>query len=289
MRHWGSNFDHLISVQNIGAVAKLVAAPFFMMMESKMGRLSGKIALVTGGASVPGLGSATAIRFAEEGAVVYLTDRDAEGAEKVAADIRASGGQAHALAHDVTSEADWDRVMAAVIGGHGCLDVLVNNAGIAVLRMIEDFTTEDWNLQINVNLNSVFYGTKRAVVAMRKVGQGGSIINISSVAGIAGVPACGAYAAAKGGLRIFSKTIAMETAKDKIRVNTVHPGMILTNMQGVALEDNADNYDATLALVPMGYMGEPLDIANMNLFLASDEARYITGAEMVVDGGMMAH
>ena len=131
--------------------------------------------------------------------------------------------------------------------------------------------------------------TKRAVMAMRKVGQGGSIINISSVAGIAGVPACGAYAAAKGGLRIFSKTIAMETAKDKIRVNTVHPGMILTNMQGVALEDNADNYDATLALVPMGYMGDPLDIANMNLFLASDEARYITGAEMVVDGGMMAH
>jgi NAD(P)-dependent dehydrogenase (short-subunit alcohol dehydrogenase family) len=234
-----------------------------------MGRLSGKIALVTGGASVPGLGSATAIRFAEEGAVVYLTDRDAEGAEKVAADIRASGGQAYALAHDVTSEADWDRVMAAVIDGHGRLDVLVNNAGIAVLRMIEDFTTEDWNLQINVNLNSVFYGTKRAVVAMRKVGQGG--------------------AAAKGGLRIFSKTIAMETAKDKIRVNTVHPGMILTNMQGVALEDNADNYDATLALVPMGYMGDPLDIANMNLFLASDEARYITGAEMVVDGGMMAH
>jgi NAD(P)-dependent dehydrogenase (short-subunit alcohol dehydrogenase family) len=259
------------------------------MMESVMGRLSGKIALVTGGASVPGLGSATAIRFAEEGAVVYLTDRDAEGAEKVAADIRASGGQAIALAHDVTSEADWDRVMAAIIEGHGRLDVLVNNAGIAVLRMIEDFSTEDWNLQINVNLNSVFYGTKRAVVAMRKVGEGGSIINISSVAGIAGVPACGAYAAAKGGLRIFSKTIAMETAKDKIRVNTVHPGMILTNMQGVALEDNADNYDATLALVPMGYMGEPLDIANMNLFLASDEARYITGAEMVVDGGMMAH
>lgn len=258
-------------------------------MEKYMGRLSGKITLVTGGASIPGLGSATAIRFAEEGAVVYVTDRDAEGAEKVAAVIRASGGKAHALEHDVTNEADWDRVMAAVISGHGRLDTLVNNAGIAVLRMIEDFTTEDWNLQINVNLNSVFYGTKRAVIAMRQVGEGGSIINISSVAGIAGVPACGAYAAAKGGLRIFSKTIAMETAKDRIRVNSVHPGMILTNMQGVALEDNADNYDATMALVPMGYMGDPLDIANMNLFLASDESRYCTGAEFVVDGGMMAH
>lgn len=254
-----------------------------------MGRLAGKIALVTGGASVPGLGSATAIRFAEEGATVYVTDRDAEGAERVAAGIRASGGEAHALKHDVTSEADWDRVMAAVDAAHGRLDILVNNAGIAVLRMIEDFTTDDWKLQNNVNLDSVFYGTKRAVIAMRKAGQGGSIINISSVAGIGGVPACSAYAAAKGGVRIFSKAVAMETAKDRIRVNTVHPGMILTNMQGVALEDNADNYDATLALVPMGYMGEPLDIANMNLFLASDEARYITGAEMVVDGGMMAH
>jgi NAD(P)-dependent dehydrogenase (short-subunit alcohol dehydrogenase family) len=254
-----------------------------------MGRLSGKVTLVTGGASVPGLGSATAIRFAEENAVVYITDRDADGAEKVAAGIRASGGEAYALAHDVTSEADWDRVMAAIIDGHGRLDVLVNNAGIAVLRMIEDYTTDDWNLQNNVNLNSVFYGTKRAVIAMRKTGQGGSIINMSSVAGIVGVPGCGAYSAAKGGMRIFSKSIAMETAKDKIRVNTVHPGMILTNMQGVALEDNADNYDDTLALIPMGYMGEPLDIANMNLFLASDEARYITGAEMVVDGGMMAH
>lgn len=254
-----------------------------------MGRLAGKIALVTGGASVPGLGSATAIRFAEEGATVYVTDRDAEGAETVAAGIRASGGEAHALKHDVTSEADWDRVMAAIDAARGRLDILVNNAGIAVLRMIEDFTTDDWRLQNNVNLDSVFYGTKRAVIAMRKAGQGGSIINISSVAGIGGVPACSAYAAAKGGVRIFSKAVAMETAKDKIRVNTVHPGMILTNMQGVALEDNADNYDATLELVPMGYMGEPLDIANMNLFLASDEARYITGAEMVVDGGMMAH
>ncbi len=259
-----------------------------------MARLEGKIALVTGGASVPGLGSATAIRFAEEGATVFITDRDAEGAEKVAAGIRASGGQATAMAHDVTSEADWDAVFARIIADHGRVDVLVNNAGIAVLRMIEDFTTDDWNLQCNVNLNSVFHGTKRAVIAMRN-GRAkgkqttGSIINISSVAGIAGVPACGAYAAAKGGVRIFSKTIAMETAKDQIRVNTVHPGMILTNMQGVALEDNAANYDATLALVPMGYMGDPLDIANMNLFLASDESRYCTGTEFVVDGGMMAH
>jgi NAD(P)-dependent dehydrogenase (short-subunit alcohol dehydrogenase family) len=253
-----------------------------------MARLAGKITLVTGGASVPGLGSATARRFAQEGAVVYVTDRDGPGAEKVAQAIRDSGGQAHAMAHDVTSEADWDRVMAAIEAAHGGLDVLVNNAGIAVLRLIGDFTTADWLLQINVNLNSVFYGTKRAVLAMRKAGRGGSIINISSVAGQVGVPACGAYAAAKGGVRVFSKAIAVECAAENIRVNTVHPGMILTNMQDVAAEDNADNYESTLAGVPMGRMGEPDDIANMNLFLASDEAKYITGAEFVVDGGMTA-
>ncbi|MDE2302926.1 MAG: glucose 1-dehydrogenase [Sphingomonadales bacterium] len=253
-----------------------------------MNRLEGKVALVTGGASVPGLGSSTAQRFAEEGAIVYVTDRDDAGAETVAGGIRAAGGKAHAMAHDVTSEADWDRVMAAITAAHGGLDVLVNNAGIAVLRMIEDLTSADWALQNRVNLDSVFYGTRRAVLAMRKAGRGGSIINISSVAGLVGVPGCAAYAAAKGGVRLFSKVIAVECAKDRIRCNSVHPGMIATNMQGVALEDNASNYDATLALIPMGIMGEPVDIANMNLFLASDEARYITGAEFVVDGGMFA-
>ena len=207
-----------------------------------MARLSGKIALVTGAASVPGLGSSTAMRFAEEGAEVYLTDRDAAGAEAVAQAIRDKGGKAHAMAHDVTSEADWDRVMAAIDAAHGRIDVLVNNAGIAVLRLIEDFTTSDWKLQNDVNLTSVFYGTKRAVIAMRKAGNGGSIINISSVAGLFGVPACGAYAAAKGGVRLFSKVVAIECAKDKIRCNTVHPGMIVTNIQAVAEQDNAANY-----------------------------------------------
>lgn len=253
-----------------------------------MGRLQGKIALVTGAASVPGLGSATARRFAEEGAVVYVTDRDGPGAEIVAASIRDAGGQAQALAHDVTSEADWDRVMASIAAAHGRLDVLVNNAGIAVLRLIGDLTTADWMLQNDVNLNSVFYGTKRAVLAMREAGHGGSIVNISSVGGQVGVPACTAYSAAKAGVRLLSKTVAVECAAEGIRVNSVHPGMIMTNMQGVALTDNSDNYDATVAMIPMGRLGEPEDIANMNLFLASDEAKYITGAEFTVDGGMTA-
>ena len=253
-----------------------------------MGRLSGKIALVTGGASVPGLGSATAIRFAQEGAVVYLTDRDADGAERVAKMIRDESGVAHAMKHDVVSEADWDNIFAAIKKAYGRLDVLVNNAGIAVLRTIDVMTTDEWVLQNDVNMKSVFFGAKRAIALMREAGGGGSIINISSTVGLVGVPACGAYAAAKGGVRLFSKSIAVECARDKIRVNSVHPGMILTNMQSVAQEDNAANYDATMALIPMGFMGEPNDIANMNLFLASDEAKYITGAEFVVDGGMTA-
>jgi NAD(P)-dependent dehydrogenase (short-subunit alcohol dehydrogenase family) len=258
-----------------------------------MGRLAGKIALVTGGASVPGLGSSTAQRFAQEGAFVYVTDRDLAGAEKVVAGIIAAGGQATALAHDVTRPEDWDRVIAAIEAGHGGLDVLVNNAGIAVLAMLEGTTLDGWLHQNNVNLNSVFLGTQRAVEVMRKPAangkpRGGSIINISSVAGLIGVPGCAAYAASKGGVRLFSKVVALECATQGIRCNSVHPGMIATNIQGVALEDNAANYDATMALVPMGYMGAPDDIANMNLFLASDEARYITGAEMVVDGGMTA-
>lgn len=253
-----------------------------------MKRLQGKIALITGAASVPGLGSATAERFAGEGASVFLTDIDEGGAEAVARSIRARGGKAHAARHDVVSEADWDRVMAWVIGEAGRLDVLVNNAGVAVLRMIEAMTSAEWLKQNDINLNSVFYGTQRAVKEMRRVGEGGSIINLSSVAGSVGVPGCGAYSASKGGVRLFSKVIALECAKDKIRVNSVHPGMIMTNMQKVALQDNPEQYDIIAAAIPMGIFGDPVDIANMNLFLASDESRYVTGAEFVVDGGLIA-
>lgn len=241
---------------------------------------------------MPGLGSATALRFAREGATVYVTDRDLAGAEAVVQSIRDAGGAASALAHDVTSESDWDMVMARIQAEQGQLDVLVNNAGIAVLGMLDTVSTDDWRRQLNVNLDSVFFGCKRAVSAMRAVGpdgkaRGGSIINISSVVGLVGVPGCTAYAAAKGAVRIMSKTIALECAADNIRVNSVHPGMIMTNIQGVAAEDNAANYDATLALIPMGRMGVPDDVAHMNLFLASDEASYVTGAEFVVDGGMI--
>jgi len=253
-----------------------------------LARLTDKVTLITGGASVPGLGSATAERFAEEGAVVYLTDIDLQGAEVVAADIRRSGGHATALRQDVTSQSDWDRVIGEIIAAHGRLDVLVNNAGIAVLRMMDVITSDEWARQLEVNLSSVFYGTHRAVREMRRAGQGGSIINLSSIAGQVGVRGCAAYSASKGGVRAFTKSVALEVAPERIRVNTIHPGMILTNMQKVALQDNSEQYAVVTAAIPMGYMGDPLDIANCALFLACDESRYITGTELTVDGGFTA-
>lgn len=251
------------------------------------GRVEGMIALVTGAGSIPGLGSATAIRLAEEGASVYLTDIDTEAVQARAAEIREAGGKAKAMRQDVTSETGWNETIGAIAAAEGRLDILVNNAGIAVLRTIDELLPADFARQMEVNMTSVYLGTRRAVAEMRKTG-GGSIINMSSVAGLIGVPGTSAYAASKAGVRLFSKTIALETARDNIRVNSVHPGMIWTSMQEVAIRDNPEQYDILTASIPMGKMGEPLDIANCILFLASDEARYITGAEFVVDGGMTA-
>ena len=253
-----------------------------------MGRVEGKIALVTGAGSSPGLGEATAKRLAEEGATVYLTDIDVAGVEARAEEIRAAGGKAFAMRQDVTSEAEWDATVDAIIAADGRLDILVNNAGIAVLRMLDAMTPQDFARQMEVNMTSVYFGTRRAVAEMRKTGQGGAIVNLSSVAGLVGIPGVSAYAASKAGVRLFTKAVAMETAREGIRLNSVHPGMILTNMQKVALQDNPEQYEIITASIPMGKMGEPIDIANCILFLASEEARYITGAEFVVDGGMTA-
>lgn len=245
------------------------------------GRVEGKVALVTGAGSEGGLGGAIARRLAEEGATVWLTDIDEAGVTARAGEI---GRGARGLRQDVTQEADWDRVL----GETGPIDILVNNAGIAILRMIEDLPPADYIRQMDVNMTSGYLGMRAGVANMRTHGRGGSIINMSSVAGLIGIPGVTAYAASKAGLRLFGKALAMETAKEKIRVNSVHPGMIMTGMQKVALKDNPEQYDILTAGIPMGYMGEPIEIAHMVLFLASDEARYITGAEFVVDGGMTA-
>jgi NAD(P)-dependent dehydrogenase (short-subunit alcohol dehydrogenase family) len=253
-----------------------------------MGRVDGKVAIVTGAASNPGLGYAAALTLAREGAKVMVTDVDEAGAQACAAAIRDAGGSAEAMLQDVTDENRWKEVVERTVASFGKLDVLVNNAGIAVLIPIAEMTLADWNRQIEVNLTSVFLGCKYAMPAMQAAG-GGSLINLSSVAGMVGIASCVAYGAAKGGVRIMSKSIAVEGAKDNIRCNSVHPGVIWTNMQAEATgQSDPSGVDVSAERVPLGRIGYPEDIANCVLYLASDESNYVTGAEFTVDAGMTA-
>jgi NAD(P)-dependent dehydrogenase (short-subunit alcohol dehydrogenase family) len=257
------------------------------------GRVEGKVALITGGAS--GIGRGCAEKLAAEGAVAVVTDlQDDKGDETVAA-IEKAGGKAWYLHHDVTDEAAWEGVVAEIKTRHGRLDILVNNAGIGIGGSIVEMKLEDWRRQTAVNLDGVFLGTKHSIPLMRASGDGGSIINISSVAGLKGSAMLAGYCATKGGVRLFTKAVAMEcaNAKDGIRVNSVHPGLIetpiwLTVGQAVNPLANAPpDLDAMSALaVPLGVKGWPLDIANGVLWLASDESRYVTGQELVIDGGL---
>jgi NAD(P)-dependent dehydrogenase (short-subunit alcohol dehydrogenase family) len=246
------------------------------------------VAIVTGGASNPGLGRAIAAALAREGARVAVTDIDEAGVRDCADSIRAAGGEALALRHDVTSESDWQEVIARTLDAFGRLDVLVNNAGIAVLKPLEQLSLADWNRQIEVNLTSVFLGCKHSAAALRRSG-GGSIVNLSSVAGLVGLRTCVAYGASKGGVRIATKAIALELSRDGIRCNSVHPGFIWTNMQAMAT-GASDPASVRLGpeVIPLGRIGEPRDIAECVVYLASDESKYVTGAEFTVDGGMTA-
>ena len=253
-----------------------------------MNQLENKVALVTGGASRPGLGSAIADKFASEGAFVFLTDIDENGCIESLDVIKNNGGQGAALKHNVTDEKDWDNVFAAIKEQKGQLDILVNNAGISQLGTIDSATSEEYLRVMDTNMHSVFYGTKRAVAMMRETGNGGNIINMSSISGIVGIPGNVAYSAAKAGVRLMTKTVAMETAKENIRVNSIHPGLIDTNLLAGAKHENAENWDMFVQAIPMGRLGDPEDIANCALFLASDQGKYITGAELVVDGGVTA-
>ena len=255
-------------------------------------RLQQRVALVTGAGN--GIGEATARRFAREGAVVIVTDIDAEAARRVADDIKAVGGQAEAHVQDVSDEAAWQGLLASIVNNHGRLDVLVNNAGIAAPANIEDETLEGWRRTQAVNMEGVFLGCKAAIPAMKTLG--GSIINISSIEGIVGDPNTPAYNASKGGVRIFSKSVALHCAEQgyPIRVNSLHPGFILTPMVEKGLEMMpADVSEAMLERVlgeiPLGAMGEPEDIANGCLFLASEESKYMTGSELIIDGGYTCH
>ena len=252
-----------------------------------MGRVSGKVALVTGAAS--GIGRASAEALAREGATVVLTDLQATG-EAVADDIRKAGGKARFALQDVTLEGRWTEVIASIEKEHGGLDVLVNNAGIAVAGMVTDLSLEDFRRQMAVNVDSVFLGVKSALPLMRKT-DGGSIINISSVAGLRGAPRLSAYCASKGAVRLFTKSVALECAlmRDGIRCNSIHPGIIETPIWGQVIPGSNEppDLDTLSALrVPLQRKGVPAEIAKAVVFLASDESSYMTGEEMVVDGGL---
>lgn len=250
-----------------------------------MNRLDGKVVIVTGAASAAGLGFATARRLAREGARVVLTDIDAS---QVAARAVELGDAAVGIAQDVTDAAAWDATIAVAVERFGRVDFLVNNAGIAVLRTIEALEPAEWHRQIEVNLTSVYLGCRAMMARLRQQGGGGAIVNLSSIAGLVGVAGTGAYAASKGGVRSMSKVIALEGAREGIRCNSIHPGMIATDMMKTSVSDNPEEHAALTAVIPMGRLGEADDIAATIAFLVSDDARYITGAEFVVDGGLTA-
>ncbi len=258
------------------------------------GRVAGKVALITGGAS--GIGRGCAERLAGEGATVIISDIQDDLGNETAAAIAAAGGACTYLHHDVTSEDAWIEVIGSMERRHGGLHVLVNNAGIGIGGSIVEMTLADWQRQQAINLDGVFLGIKHAIPLMRTVG-GGSIINMSSVAGLKGNARLAAYNATKGGVRLLTKGVALECAQERwnIRVNSVHPGVIdtpiWTKVVPASLEPGANAVDVAemaAAAVPTGVAGQPLDIANAVLFLASDDSSYITGTELVVDGGLSA-
>lgn len=257
-----------------------------------MGQVQGKVALVTGAAA--GIGAAIATTLGREGAKVVLTDLDDRRGEDVAQGIRAAGGEALYLHQDVTDEARWVEVIGEIDRRFGRLDVLVANAGIAIIASITEMTLEQWRRQAAVNIDGVFLTAKHGIPLMRKSGEGGSIILISSVAGLRGSAGLAGYSATKGAVRLFAKSVALECAgaRDGIRCNSVHPGIIGTEiwekMPGERRNSPIDAEALAAASVPTGRLGTPQDIANGVLFLASDASRYITGSELVIDAGMMA-
>jgi NAD(P)-dependent dehydrogenase (short-subunit alcohol dehydrogenase family) len=255
-----------------------------------MGRVAGKTALVTGGAS--GIGLASALLLLKEGARVLVGDIDDRRGEAFLAEARSFGNAAVFRHLDVSAEQDWRDAVAAVKTAFGRLDVLVNNAGIGIGGPITELSLEDWRRQQAVNLDGTFLGIKHALPLMRE-GGGGSIINMSSVTALVGSGTFVSYAAAKGGVRSLTKSVARQCAalKDGVRVNSIHPGIIDTpifeTLGGAGA--SGDPHAMAKAMVPMGHMGAPSDIAAAVLYLASDESRYVTGTEMVVDGGLIIH
>lgn len=249
-----------------------------------MGRVAGKVAIVTGGAS--GMGRADALTLAREGAKVVITDLNETDGRQVAAQI---GANALFIRHDVSNEEQWQQVIRATLEAFGRLDILVNNAGVMKIGTIEDTTLADWQFIHRVNNDGVFLGCKHAIPAMEKSG-GGSIINMSSVAAIHGMPFIAAYSASKGAVRALTKHVAVycKQKKNGIRCNSIHPDGVKTPMivKVATGKDTATQADIDALDSPQYPMADPQDIADLVLYLASDESRFVTGAEMLIDNGV---
>jgi 3(or 17)beta-hydroxysteroid dehydrogenase len=266
-----------------------------------MAMLSGRVALVTGAGF--GIGAETAKVLASEGAIVFVSDIAKARASAVAREISVTGGRAESIQLDVTSPSSWSAAILAIAKSEGQLDVLVNNAGLTIAKSIEDTTEEDWRDIMSVNLDSQFFAVKASIELMKTSAKatpfGGSIVNMSSVSGIIGTPVLAAYTASKAGVRYLSKSIALDFARKgyRIRVNSVHPGATEGTSLDVLLKSRVDAGLSTdidqarkdwMANYPMGQVARTLDVANGVLFLASDNSAYITGTELVIDGGLSA-
>ena len=248
-------------------------------------RLENKVALFSGGAR--GMGAVEAKLFSDEGRKVVIGDILEQEGRQIESAINEAGGNCLFVKLDVTSEADWQGAVAAAVASYGKLDILVNNAGIYRTERVEETSGELWDQVMEINGKGVFLGTKAAIPEMRRAGCG-SIINISSSAGLVGSVGSAAYSASKGAMRLFTKATAIQYAADGIRCNSVHPGIIETLMTAEVLADPAYMQDR-LNNYPLGRIGQPEDIAYGVLFLASDESSYMTGSELVIDGGLTAH
>ncbi len=255
-----------------------------------MARVSGKVAVVTGGAL--GIGAATCARLAREGATVAVTDVLEQEGRNLAASIEADGGTARFWHLDVSDEDEVARVFGEIVDTFGKLDTLVNNAGIAgTSKPTHEITAEEWDKVMNINVRGVFYCTKHAIPHMRQ-NKGGSIINLSSIYGVISAQDLPPYHASKGAVRLMSKTDALLYAKDGIRVNSVHPGFIWTPLVEELASQSPEGPEAFRRALderhPIGHVGEPDDIAAGILYLASDDAKFVTGSELLIDGGYTA-
>jgi 3alpha(or 20beta)-hydroxysteroid dehydrogenase len=245
-------------------------------------RLEEKVAIITGSAG--GIGTAAARRLSEEGALLVLTDADEDGAQRLADEL---GNRAVSQKHDVTSEADWQAVISAALQTHGRIDVLLNNAGVFLAAPLTETSLDDFRRVIDVNVVGVFLGM-RSVAAAMEAQRAGSIINVSSVAGLTGSPYLTAYGASKWAVRGMTKGVAKELAQFGVRVNSLHPGQIDTEMNSRQREKTPELIDKLIKGIPLRRIGTPEEIAHAVVYLASDESIYTTGSELVVDGGTTA-